>query len=92
MICNGCGEDKKIKARGLCDACYSRQWRENNPIQFKVIQKRYRDANKDKIKKYAKDNPDIMKKSQRKYYLKNIDKIKEYQNKRYHEMKDGGLL
>jgi len=31
MVCSCCGEDKEIKSNGLCNACYLRDYRNNNP-------------------------------------------------------------
>ena len=35
-----CHPNKKVRARGLCDACYRRQWRAENPERNRLLHQR----------------------------------------------------
>ena len=49
-------------------------------------QKKYNEANKERLKEYYQDNKEILKNYKKQYYQANKEKIKEYQ-KQYHQAK-----
>ena len=53
MICESCGEDKKHEAHGLCQRCYSKQYRklyrDTHIDEIKRKYKLYYEANREKI-------------------------------------------
>ncbi len=77
MPCITCGEDKKIKAHGMCHQCYHnewnrknrdkhaatvRRWREKQPEKQKAIMKKYYDKHPERS---LKNNPELQEKCAR---------------------------
>ena len=89
--CVICEEVKQIHAKGACEKCYQKKWRDDNKEKCKIInskaQKKWRNNNKEKVKKAHKkwrdDNPDKVKQNYEKYCTKHHKKISERQKKRY---------
>lgn len=51
-----CHPDRAHVARGLCEACYARQWRRGrHVVQNQARQRAWRQANPDKTRKYQRD-------------------------------------
>jgi hypothetical protein len=96
MICNGCGEEKKHQAKGLCAKCYQRmryqKWREENPNDVSKSQKKWRDNNPEKVKKAQKewrnDNPEKVKQTHDRYYINHYHEISERQRMRYQKWRE----
>jgi len=49
-ICEGCGEERRIKARGLCTRCYNNDWNLNHRWQVNVSNQRWRINNPVKLR------------------------------------------
>ena len=77
IICKECGEEKEHSGLGLCNNCYIKKWKEENPEKIKDIKKRYYYKNKDEAYESSK-----------KWRSKNIQKIQGY-HKKYRESKKG---
>jgi len=67
MKCKSCKKFEVKGRRDLCDRCYAKQWRKNNP---------------EKIKEYLERSKEQRKKVFEKYYEKNLEKMRE-NNRKY---------
>lgn len=79
--CTKC--EKEAKARGLCSAHYSAEWRVKNPKRYRELANNHYKKNKEKIIKYAtnwnKENSEQANATHRKWVKKT-----NYYGKRYH--------
>jgi hypothetical protein len=48
-ICVECGNERRIKARGLCGACYNRDWARDHKDEYQASNRRWKAANYDKV-------------------------------------------
>jgi hypothetical protein len=63
-----CACGRPTQAKGLCNACYLKRWRKNNPERSRAINIRYRKKNKQAIlrwnrqynKKYYEENREVI--------------------------------
>ena len=52
--CQGCGERRRIKARGLCTRCYNRKWNRDHLDQVRAGNERWRVNNPDTLRSSRK--------------------------------------
>jgi len=96
-ICLNCGDFKKHHVKGLCNRCYKKKRRLENPEQARIADKKYRLRYKEKRKvlheKWVKENPEKKKAIDRKYYQNNPGKVREKKLKRrgYGKVKKGTI-
>ena len=88
MICQSCNKEKKIIAKGLCNACYIKKRYENNPEAYarhKETSRKWNKNNPDKVKKshqkWCENDPKRAKESKRKSMRKYLEKHPEYKIK-----------
>jgi len=78
IICMECGEEKPLKARGMCGACYQTWWSRRNPAKAAATLKRYRVKNREKraakTRQWKADNPEKVAASRRQYYEENRER------------------
>lgn len=74
-ITNGCQKPIKYKLKQLCDNCYQRQWRAENPDKLKAQHEKYYANNKDRVReqarKWRKNNIEHVRKTARIYMANN---------------------
>ncbi len=63
MPCKECGQDKKIVAFGMCQACYHRKWLKENRDKVTAAQKKWRTNHPEKYqaarRAYARKHPEM---------------------------------
>jgi len=52
--CSSCGQEKKLRSRGLCNTCYCREQRHKNPERFRAYGRKRYPHRKHKILAYNK--------------------------------------
>ena len=88
-ICKCCNKAKHHFAKGLCEKCYYKKYREMNKGKIKIRDREYYIKNRKRIlfrnKQYREKHKDEIKKLQKKWYQNNREKIlakvREWRNK-----------
>lgn len=103
IICGVCNQKRLHHANGLCNQCYTKQWKELNPN----YQKKWQKDNPEKMKKYAEreykeskekiairnkkwreQNPEKHKENMLKWRKKNPERVRELKKESYHRNKE----
>lgn len=69
VICKSCEEEKDHLARGMCNTCYRRWQRKQNPERYREASKRWRERHPEKWKETWKRSYEKRKDKQREYSL-----------------------
>lgn len=84
-ICKQCGELKLIHGNNLCNNCYNKQWRKENPEKVKISKKKWNLNNPEKLrmmwKKYYIKHSEIIKIRTKKWKAENVEQARANEKK-----------